>query len=63
MKINHKIINKSALARAIDMNEFVFNGKLKHGTFTLEELEKIKEVFEDLFCYLFECDEIKCVRL
>lgn len=62
MKINHPIINKSALAREIGMKELNFNQKLRKKTFTPEELIKIKEVFEDLFCYLFECNEVKCIN-
>lgn len=63
MKVNHKIINKAALAREIGMNEFIFNGKLRNDTFTDFEILKIKDVLEDMFCYLFECDEIKCIKL
>ena len=63
MKINHKLINKSALAREIGMNEFVFNNKLRNDSFSDFELLKIKDKLEDMTCYIFECDEIKCIKL
>lgn len=61
MRINHKLINKTALAKQIGLKPHRIGNKLKcvYATdFTTEEEAKIKEAFEDLFCYLFEVDEI-----
>ena len=61
MKFNHKLIHKSELARSIGMSTDMFNNRLRNHVkpcFTDEELAKIKEALEDLFCYCFEVDEL-----
>ena len=58
MKINHKLINMSALARAIGMSKDTFNGRLRNNSFSPEDKEKIKEAFIEMICYIFEVNDV-----
>lgn len=62
VRINHELINKSVLARKIGMKPDTFINRLRNvhkESFTPKQLEKIRGVFEDMFCYIFDVDEIK----
>lgn len=61
MKINHELINKNKLAAKIGMKPGTISSKLQNanGTnFTEKQLEDMHNEFIDLFCYVFEVDEI-----
>lgn len=63
MRINSKLINKAELARKLGYKPDVFNQIIWYNRITPEDYEKIKEIFIDEFCYLFECDDIKLIKL
>lgn len=58
MRINYKLINKSALARAIGMGKDTFDGRLRNNSFSDEDKEKIKEAFIEMICYIFEVNDV-----
>lgn len=64
MKINHELIIKNKLASLVGMRPGEISHRLQNSggpNFTDKELEKIKSVFEDMFCYIFECDEVEII--
>ena len=61
MKINHKMINKAELGRKLGMRADTFYQKVINNRLTDEEIKLVKDEFIDLFCYLFECDDIKLI--
>ena len=65
MKINHELINISNLSTRIGLKPYTISSRLKSGLknkFSDQELMLIKSEFEDLFCYIFEVDEVKIVN-
>ena len=54
MAIAYKGISQAALAREVGTTPSNFNQKLKRGTFTVEELEKIGEALGGKYCFGFE---------
>ena len=62
MKIGHELLNKSELARQIGLTPDTFNGKLKKRgkyDFSPETLERLKNVYIELFENLFEISTIE----
>ncbi len=54
MALAYKGISQAALAKAIDQTASNFNQKLKRGTFTIEELERIAECLEAEYFFGFQ---------
>lgn len=53
MAVAYKGMSQAALARAIDMTPSNFNQKLKRGTFSPEELDKIAAALGGVFEFNF----------
>jgi hypothetical protein len=61
MNINHELLNKTAVSRIIDKHRHYIEartGKVTNVSFTPEELKKFREAFDDMFCYIYEVDEV-----
>ena len=57
MALAYKGISQAALARAMETTPSNFNQKLKRGTFTVEELEKIATALGAKYFFGFEFDD------
>ena len=53
MALAYKGMSQAALARAMETTPSNFNQKLKRGTFTVEELEKIGECLDAEYFFGF----------
>lgn len=54
MALAYKGMSQAALARAMETTPSNFNQKLKRGTFTVEELEKIAVILDAKYYFGFE---------
>lgn len=54
MALAYKGISQAALAREVGTTPSNFNQKLKRGTFTVEELEKLAEALGGKYFFGFE---------
>ena len=57
MALGYKGISQAALARAIETTPSNFNQKLKRGTFTVEELERIGQALGAKYFFGFEFED------
>ena len=57
MALAYKGISQAALARLIETTPSNFNQKMKRGTFTVEELEKIAKVLGAKYFFGFEFED------
>lgn len=57
MALGYRNISQAELARKIGQAPSNFNHKLKRGTFTVEELEKIGEVLGAKFFFGYEFED------
>lgn len=57
MALAYKGISQAALARALETTPSNFNQKLKRGTFTIEELEKIAKALGAKYFFGFEFED------
>lgn len=56
IRVGHELIVTSGLAKKIGMRPDLLRSKMLYKTLTVEEREKIKEVYIDMFCWLFNLD-------
>ena len=54
MALAYKKVSQAALARMLGQTPSNFNQKLKRGTFSVEEMEKIAEALEATYYFGFE---------
>jgi len=62
MNINNKLINKSELARKIGLTHTELKNRMNciiKSEFTPEQKKAIHDIFIELFCEIFEVDDIK----
>ena len=57
MALAYKQISQAALARMLGQTPSNFNQKMKRGTFSVEELEKIGEALGAKYFFGFEFDD------
>ncbi len=57
MALGYKGMSQAALARMIGQTPSNFNQKIKRGTFTIEELEKIGEALGAKFFFGYEFED------
>ncbi len=57
MALAYKGMSQAALARAMETTPSNFNQKLKRGTFTVEELEKIGKVLGAKYFFGYEFED------
>ena len=57
MALAYKGMSQAALARAMETTPSNFNQKLKRGTFTVEELEKMAECLGGKYFFGFEFED------
>lgn len=57
MALAYKRISQAALARMLGQTPSNFNQKMKRGTFSVEELEKIGEVLGAKYFFGFEFED------
>jgi hypothetical protein len=64
MRINHKLIKVSEIARIIGKDSHYIKARIGVSNlvnFTDEENRLIREAFDDLFCYIYDVDEVEIV--
>ena len=57
MALAYKGMSQASLARAMETTPSNFNQKLKRGTFTVEELEKMAKCLDAKYFFGFEFDD------
>ena len=57
MALAYKQISQAALARMVGQSPSNFNQKMKRGTFTVQELEKIGEALGAKYFFGFEFED------